>query len=160
MRAPQAGCLTGFLSVWFAGWTVGGIAAVGALFSADSLFSLEVLFLLVWLSGWAVAECFVIAVLAFLINGKEILEVDDAELRLRVCALGREWTRRYPLAEVANLRPVASDGGPLTFLAFDARNKTVRFGTDLNEPDTLRIAQAAWERVPSLRPAADAYSAA
>jgi len=153
MRAPRAGCLTAFLAVWFAGWTAGGIAAVVALFSAASRLSPATLSILIWLALWTVAELFVVALLAFMINGKEMLEVDHSELRLRVSALGRSWTRRYPLAEVSHLRPVASDSGPPTFLAFDRAGKTVRFGTDLNSPDTLRIAEAVWDRVPHLRPA-------
>ena len=88
-----------------------------------------------WLVGWLAGELLAVAVLAFLINGREVLEIDDAELRLRAEALGRSWTRRYPLAEAANLRPVASSGGSLDFLAFEYRGKTVRFGTDLSEAD-------------------------
>jgi len=152
MRAPRAGCLVAFLTVWFIGWTYGGIEAIRALFSAESLFNPLSLFLLLWLAGWLAGELFVAALLAFMIDGQEVLEVDGEELRLRAEAFGRAWTRRYALTEASNLRPVSSDEGSRTFLAFDFRGKTVRFGTDLNETATLLIAQTVWDRAPSLRP--------
>ncbi len=150
MRAPRAGCLVAALAALLVGWTAGGIAAVHALVTAGISNPASWL-LLVWLAGWLAGELFAAAALAFLINGREVLEVDDSELRLRAEALGRAWTRRYPLAEAENLRPVASSGGTLDFLAFERRGKTVRFGTDLSEADATRIAQAVWDQAPSLR---------
>lgn len=152
MRAPRAVGLRVFLGLWFAGWTFGGIEALRSLVTADSLVNPVSLFLLLWLAGWLAGELFVGALLAFLIDGREVLVLAGGELQLRVEAFGRAWTRRFPQDEAGNLRPARADDGSRTFLAFDCEGKTVRFGTDLNETDTLRVAQAVWDRVPSLSP--------
>lgn len=153
MRAPRSGCLIAFLGVWLAGWTFGGIEAMGALFSASSLLNVVSLFLLLWLAGWIVGEVAVAVFLAFLLNGAEIVTVDGEALSQRAEAFGYGYTRRWPLEHVTNLRPVSSEGGtPRDLIAFDFAGSTVRFGSGLNETDARRVAEAIWEHLPQLRP--------
>jgi hypothetical protein len=155
MRAPRSGCLITFLGVWLAGWTFGGIEAMRAVSSTDSLLNVASLFLLFWLAGWIVGELAVAAFLAFLINGAEIITANAEAISQRAEAFGYGYTRRWALEHVTNLRPVASEGGtPRDLIAFDFAGSTVRFGSGLNETDARRVAEAIWEHLPQLRPPA------
>lgn len=160
MRAPRALPLVVFLSVWLAGWTFGGIEALRAVSRADTLLNPLSLFLLVWIAGWALGEAAVIAFIAFLLRGAEIVTVDDALISLRAEAFGYGFTRIHDLAHATNLRPVAGDSSSSRdLLAFDFAGGTVRFGTSLNETDALQVARAIWERAPSLRPLSEPHHA-
>ncbi len=132
-----------FLPFWLAGWTVSGIAAVAALLSGEGS-----LFLLVWLLGWLVAELFVLYAIAWNAAGKEVVELRNRVLLIKRDVLGWGPARRYQAEEVSDLRASGFFGGPSMYswshsmsywglaggtVAFDYRDRTVRFGIQLEE---------------------------
>jgi hypothetical protein len=77
--------LLAFLSVWLAGWTVGGIAAMMELANAFHPF------LLFWLIGWAIGWIFAATTLAWMLGGSQMLTFlgQDLEITLRIFGFSR-----------------------------------------------------------------------
>jgi len=152
MPVPRAGCVAVFLGVWLTGWLFGEVSAIGALFQMGSLLNPGALFLVVWLTGWTAGGAVAAGVLAMTLGGLEIVTFTDAEVDRRAEAFGRGLNWRFEMADVTNLRKTADTNGAKSFISFDYRGKTVRFGTGLNETEAERAVQAAWSRFPRLMP--------
>jgi hypothetical protein len=143
MRARRVGCTIGFLTVWLMGWSVGEcLVANDFFFGTESLASR--LLLLVWLLPWTAFGIACMAVLAFMLNGREILTIDGNGVSRRIEAFGIGRTKQWPVGEVGNFRAAGS------FLQFDVRGKTIRTGTDLSESSATRIAEQVIARFPEL----------
>lgn len=164
MSAPRSGCLLVFLGVWFIGWTFGGISAIQGIMSVGDPLNPVSLFLLFWLVGWLAGEVAVGAIIAFFLDGREVLILDTEKLTRRAEAFNWGLSHRYEVAHVKNLRPVSSDGDggiadatedgpPREFLAFEYAGKTVRVGTNLRAEEAQQIADAMWRYDSRLAPA-------
>lgn len=151
MRSPRAIPLVVFMVIWLIVWTFGGGSAIRGLVQSFG-FNIIALFFAFWLFGWLVGEVAVLAAVAFLLNGREIITVEDGVLTRRAETFGRGLTWRYPLAEVSEVRQVgADDDKRSTFVSFKHAEKPVRFGTDLDEAGAAAIVAALHEAAPSLR---------
>ncbi len=103
-RRRGMGCLVLFLSVWLAGWTAGGIAAITALSREFGWF------ILVWLGGWAVGELAVTYFLAWLLFGSTEIVLEPDRLVVDKVLFG--WHRTSSV-ERSDIREIAQvkDGG-------------------------------------------------
>lgn len=143
MQARRVGCIIGFLTMWLMGW------AVSASFIARDLFFggeglPERLLLLAWLLPWTAFGVACAGVLAFMLNGREILTIDGNGVSRRIEAFGVGRTWQWPTGEVTSFRASGA------FLSFDVRGKTMRTGTDLTEGSAKRIAEEVIARFPGL----------
>lgn len=155
MQAPRSGCVLGFLSVWFVGWTFGGISAIRALAGLDSLLHPISLFMLAWLAGWVLGEVAVGYFIVFMAFGSEKIVVDGQTIARYAEIFGWRLGKRYSLQDATNLRPSGhGDDDARTFIAFDHSGSTVYVGTGLNETEAERIANAIIDFEPRLRPLA------
>jgi hypothetical protein len=152
MPVERAGCVAIFLSAWLIGWLFGEISALTSLFRMHSLLNPGALFLLVWLAGWTVGGVVAAAVLAMTLDGREIVSFTAEEVDRRAEAFGRGLNWKYVMPEVTNLRPTGNDDGVKSFISFDHKGKTIRFGTGLNETEAERAVEAVWVRFPQLMP--------
>jgi hypothetical protein len=96
-----------FLPVWLTGWTIGGGAAILALFTEFQLF------LLVWLIGWAAGWLFAAGTIAWMLAGAETIRVTggDLEIAHRIAGLSRRWL--YRGGEVRRLRAAEASAWPM-----------------------------------------------
>ncbi|MCW5649007.1 MAG: hypothetical protein KIS62_04615 [Ramlibacter sp.] len=62
------------------------------------------LFLMVWLAGWTLGGVFALGTVVWQFAGREVIIVGSADLQHRVEALGVGRTKTYRLSEVKNLR--------------------------------------------------------
>ncbi|MEZ0242130.1 MAG: hypothetical protein ACAH11_02060 [Sphingomonas sp.] len=94
-----------FLPFWLAGWTAGGIFAMGAFIKEPHLF------LAVWLCGWAFGWIFVALTIASQVAGAEILRVraGDLEVLHRIGPIRRRW--RYRGGAIRNLTRLYPENG-------------------------------------------------
>ena len=63
------------------------------------------------------------------LNGREIVTFTAEEVDRRAEAFGRGFNWYYAMPEVTNVRPTGGDDGVKSFISFDHRGKTIRFGT-------------------------------
>ncbi len=152
MPVERAGCVSIFLAAWLVGWLAGEVSALTALFRMESLFNLGALFLLFWLAGWTVGGVVAAAILAMTLDGREVVSFTAEEVDRRAEAFGRGLNWKYAMAEVSNLRPTGDESGVKSFISFDHKSKTIRFGTGLNETEAERAVEAVWARFPQLMP--------
>ncbi len=96
-----------FLSVWLAGWTVGGIGAIGAL-----LLTFEP-FLVFWLMGWALGWLAASSTLAWLYTGKQILRFRGQDLEVCLKVFGFVWPKVYQGREIRELSVAQLDQWPM-----------------------------------------------
>ena len=114
-----------FLSVWLCGWTVGGFAALYALFAHFSYF------LVFWLCGWALGWCLAAGTVAWMLGGSETVRVigTDLELGQHVFGYSRRWL--YQGQQIRNLS--AAGQAPWPFQSQFQWNvpffRTSRFGS-------------------------------
>jgi hypothetical protein len=162
MPVPRMGCVIAFLGVWLFGWAAGEISALRALLGL--LVEREggltgfggALFLLIWLVGWTAGGAVAGFIFLMMLDGREILTVDDTIIRRRAEAFrwGLSW--RYPLEKCSNLRPTGNGGDVKNFISFDytgpKSEKTVRLGSGLTETAAEEVAEKIWARFPSLMP--------
>ena len=150
MRVRRAGRLIAFIGLWLAGWAVGEVSVITALFTGSRPATGAPL--VVWILAWTAIGALLVALEAFLIDGQEIVTIEPAGVTRRAQAFGLGLSRSFPAGEVSAFRPAAiNEGDTCEFLAFDHRDRTVRFGTGLSEATAVRIAQQVWERFPQLR---------
>jgi hypothetical protein len=139
-----------FLAFWLAGWTAGGIAAIGALLTGDWG---ERAFLLLWLCGWAFGECFVTGAIVWQLFGREILIVTPEQFEVRK-EIGRfARTKLYKAALVRDLRaarvPHDEDERPRKdfCLEFAYDDSTVRIGEGMGEREAEHVAATVSTRI-------------
>ena len=92
-----------FLPLWLIGWTIGGVAAVGFLFSGEGGAFMAV-WLIIWALGWVVAA----AVLGWQAAGAELLGVRGGALEVRWRMWRAGGGRRYELGRIRGLSPNAA----------------------------------------------------
>jgi hypothetical protein len=106
VKARAHPILVVFLTIWLAGWTVGGGVVILQLLTEFEAF------LVVWLCGWATAWVAVAVSLIWMFTGSETLRVvgTDLEIAQHAVGLNRRWT--YQGAQVRNLRVANQPGWP------------------------------------------------
>ena len=138
----------GFLPLWWAGWTAGGVVAIMSLvFGGGSPFL--VLWLVFWFLGWV----FVAFAWFWMALGKEIVVVDDHRLSIRMDISGMGWTRTFLLSDITRFRAAGLFGpsdrweyalAPWGFsgvIAFESHGKTRRFGSQLTEDQAYTLVE-------------------
>jgi len=147
-----------FLLVWLGGWTVGGVAAIGALLSTSFQ-----PFLVFWLGGWALGEALVAATLCWLFSGVEVLRVLGSDLEVSHQMLGFTRRRLFRGSEIRDLSSYATpffgryNQMPLPFLAgnktgsvkFTYGARTIYLAAGLDEPEGRLIVDRLRQRLPS-----------
>ncbi len=156
MPVPRVGCVAAFMTLWLAGWAVGEVSALRALFSMGTSFAPGSAFLLIWLAGWTLGGVFAAGVLLLMIDGREVVTVGGEIIRRRFEALGLGLSWRYPLERSANFRPTGESDGTNSFISFDYTaakgEQPVRFGSGLTEARAEEIAERVWASFPALMP--------
>jgi hypothetical protein len=158
IRAPRNWGALIFLPIWLAGWTFGGVLAIGAFFREPRLF------LGVWLIGWLAGEAFAILAWSWAAFGEEVLTLGEGSLSLAKRIGPFQRLRRYPLHNSSNVRAAGWFASPTSFadslrpwgltggtVAFDHHGKSVRFGIGLPEHEARQVAA---ELAPYMREAA------
>lgn len=122
------------------------------------------LFLLVWLTCWALAEMYIIYVIARMYFGQEVVEITEGSFIVRQQVFGFSNERIYHLAALWNLRTIPKE--PMTpfknrykpwngqgdqTLAFDCRFGTVRFGAGISETKAAKILEIVQEKFPQYK---------
>ena len=85
-------------SLFIVPWTGGGVLAALALFRSFEWFLL--LWLVFWLWGWL----YVAGMLAWNVNGKDVIRVIGGRLEICAKALGFSWARRVPINRIRGIR--------------------------------------------------------
>jgi len=158
VRAPRNWWALIFLPIWLAGWTFGGLVALGTFLREPQLF------LGVWLLGWVAGEALAVLAWSWAAFGEEVLTFYEGVLTLAKRIGPFQRTRRFPLHETSNVRAAGWFGSPTSFadamrpwgltggtLAFDHNNRPVRFGIGLAEQEARELAT---ELAPYVRQAA------
>jgi hypothetical protein len=147
-----------FLLLWLGGWTVGGVAAIGALSSKGFQ-----PFLVFWLGGWAAGEALVAATLCWLFSGVEVLRVLGTDLEVSYQMLGFAKRRLFRGSEIRNLSSCDMPAFgrynqmPLPFLGgnkmgsvkFSYGARTIYLAAGLDEAEGQLIVDRLRERLPS-----------
>jgi hypothetical protein len=158
VRAPRNWGALIFLPIWLAGWTFGGVLAIGSFLREPQLF------LGVWLLGWAAGEAFAVLAWSWAAFGEEVLTIGERVISVAKRIGPFQKARSHPLHEASDIRAAGWFGSPTSFsdsmrpwgltggtLAFDHSGKPVRFGIGLNEHEARQLAA---ELAPYMRGAA------
>lgn len=136
-----------FLPVWLVGWAFGEVTTLRQVLTGSSIDGSS-LFTLVWLTGWTLGGAWALAMLLWLVAGRERVRVEQGTLTLEhlLGPFGRR--RRYDLQQVTRLRSMPQTGqdlmaanmtafgfGTTGALAFDYGTSTVRWGAGLDEAE-------------------------
>jgi hypothetical protein len=138
-----------FLAVWLTIWTVGGLAAIGALLTVHWS---ERLFLLLWLCGWGFGEWFAAGAIAWQLFGRELLIVTPQQIVVRK-EVGRfARTKLYDVALVRDLKaarvPSPSDERQRKDFCLEfAYDATVHIGEGMGEREAEYIAATVAARI-------------
>jgi hypothetical protein len=146
-----------FLPFWLAGWTAGGIAAIGQLLATGQLF------LVLWLCLWAVGWVFAAATIGWMISGREIVRMIGGDLEVGYRLFGYERKKRYRGSAISGLAaaPVSDlfrrSQFSVPFLMrqqtgsvrFDYGARTVYFGAGLDEAEGRLIVDKLGRKLPS-----------
>jgi hypothetical protein len=147
-----------FLPVWLVGWAFGEATVLRQLLSPSQPGGPD-LFMLLWLTGWTLGGGWVLAIVTWLVAGRERVRVEQGTLTLEH-AIGFVGRRRsYDLRQVSGLRTLpqtsqelmAGNMMPFGFgragaLAFDYGTSTVRWGAGLDEAEARVIVERLGER--------------
>jgi hypothetical protein len=159
------------LPLFFLAWSFGGIIGMPNLLSGK-VYELNpsrspiflTLFLLVWLICWALAEMYIIYVIARMYFGQEIVEITESSFIVRQQVFGFSNERVYHLTALWNLRTIPKE--PMTpfknrykpwngqgdhTLAFDYHLGTVRFGAGISETKAAKILEIVQEKFPNYK---------
>ncbi len=144
-----------FISVWLVFWTIGGIAAMGALVVSGEPF------LVLWLAFWALGWVFAAVTVALQIGGSEIIRVvGGRDLEISVGAGRWRWRKLYRGDQTRPL--TSSDPNPMGWpfraqqlqfpgmtkmgsVKFDYGAKTIRAAASVDEPEGRMIVE--WLRL-------------
>ncbi|WP_395393304.1 hypothetical protein WBP07_18735 [Novosphingobium sp. BL-8A] len=139
-----------FLCFWLTMWTLGGMAAVTALFTAPEPF------IAIWLIFWAIGWLFAASTILWQFTGSEVIRVDSGQFVHGWRLLGFSRERAYPLSQVRHLRindatPFAFNfnrgwGGPFMTrrtgcISFDYGASTIRMGQSIDEAEGRMIVE-------------------
>jgi hypothetical protein len=159
------------LPLFFLAWSFGGIIGMPNLVSGK-VYELNpsispiflTLFLLVWLTCWAITEIYIIYVIARMYFGQEIVKITESSFVVRQQVFGFSNERIHHLVDLWNLRTVPKE--PMTpfknrykpwngqgdqTLAFDNRFGTVRFGAGISEIKAAKILEIVQEKFPKYK---------
>jgi hypothetical protein len=159
------------MPLFFLAWSFGGIVGMPNLLSGK-VYELNpsispiflTLFLLVWLICWAMAEMYIIYVIARMYFGQEIVEITESSFIVRQQVFGFSNEQIYQLSDLWNLRITAKK--PMTpfknqykpwngqgehTLAFDTRLGTVRFGAGISETKAAKILEIMQGKFPQYK---------
>ena len=137
-----------FATVWMGGWVMGEVFALSTLLSSDSPTGVD-LFLLVWVTGWTIGGAFVLYMIAWILMGKEKIELHNGILSLERSVHGIGRKKKYDIQSIKSLalnpQPEYSGWGGRrnrnTFgltggtLKFDYGMKTVKFAGNIDEAE-------------------------
>jgi hypothetical protein len=159
------------LPLFFLAWSFGGIIGMpnllsGKVYELNPSISpiLLTLFLLVWLTCWALAGMYIIYVIAKMYFGLEVVEINEKSFTVRQKVLGFSNERIYSLFDIWNLRTISKE--PMTPFknrykpwngqgdqtpAFDYRLGTVRFGAGISEIKAAKILEIVQEKFPKYK---------
>ena len=154
-----------FMGFWLIGWIVGEVSVSGIFFGGQSS-GVPDYFLLVWLGGWTVGGAWVIYILAWLLFGKEIIEVTNQAIITNRVVLGLGFPKEYSIEHIKALRVsqnvntndmygwsrtgrlIGLSGG---FIAFDYGSKTINFGSGIDEAEAKQILTKITQRLSQYR---------
>ncbi len=130
-----------FLLAWLGGWSVGGWSAAQTVLQKSRNGDVE-WFLVFWLVMWLIGGLSALAVLAYMVAGKEVVTVQPGHLfvRLEVLGVGRSWD--YDSTQIKHLRIAPPLPGRQQWsgsIAFDYGASTVRFARDIEEAEAATI---------------------
>lgn len=147
-----------FLAFWLTGWTVGGIAAMTALFTHFEPF------LVVWLCGWAAGWGFAASTILFQICGAETISAHGGDLEVRSGASPLVRTWRYRGNAIRNLQSAAPTSDPFGMrhmqtpfwirprsgaVRFDYGAETVYLANGVDEPEGREVVAWLAKRLPA-----------
>jgi len=122
-----------FLVAWFLGWTVAGIKGISLLI--DHTPSRVPL----WPLGWIFGEIWVLALVLFLIGGREVVTITPDFVKCSRQRFGIGVTRQYFLHEVLNLRCGPPRYRRPGWLAFDYEGRTLELVSDITRPESVEL---------------------
>lgn len=134
-----------FLSVWLAGWSIGGVFVIIDLFSANGAWPGK-LFSLFWLAGWAVGMGLVSFSIVWQFIGREVVFVTSGSLVIESRLIYRFRRRIFPVDQVSDLKRIERTvlqsrkaGSDSPTISFDANGKTTKFGRGLDEDNAQEV---------------------
>ncbi len=148
---PKPVVLIGFLTVWFLGWTFGGMSALGGLVRGG--LGVATVFLLVWLAGWLVGETIVGFLLAYLVGGEHLLTFTNSGLNRRQQAFKIGLTWDYAAENISKLAATTTGkpGYEQEALTFDYSGTPIVIKLGTRQRDAESIAAAVLEAFPKYR---------
>jgi hypothetical protein len=150
MPVPRIKFVIAFLGLWLVGWAAGEISVLHTLTRLPSLISPMTLFYLVWLVGWTIGGVAAALLLAIVLDGKETVTFTPERIVRRIEAYGRGLDFPYSMEAAGHLRVMYDSNDEGNLIGFDWKDKTVRFGTGLNETNAEKAVDAVWEVFPQL----------
>ncbi len=96
------------LPVWLVGWTIALKWSFGLLSSVEGPPAGLLLFMAVWIPMWIAGGLWVVRTLAWMLAGKEEMEIEDGFISVRRHVLGLGRTRSYDRSHAQHLRTVAA----------------------------------------------------
>jgi len=141
----------GGLGVWLTLWTLAGVSTINLVVAGKGPTD----FFLLWLCGWAIGECAVVAILAWKLFGREVLTISPEALEGRREACFFRTTRHYDVGLVdgdfvAALVPTGEDDQwPRTDyrLELSYSGSTIRVGEGMSESEAQEFASILNERL-------------
>ncbi len=140
------------MPVWLIFWTMGGVAAFRAVLGEMPIG--ERMFLIVWLTMWAFGEVFVFYAWVWNAFGKEIVRIESGLLTTKRDVFGLGPIKSFQTMEISNLRAAGFFGNMTSWsagmafwglsggtVAFDYKDKTHRFGIQLEEKEARKIVE-------------------
>jgi hypothetical protein len=157
--------LTLFLGVWLCGWGGGEVAALIALIKGGRS-ATETMFILVWLVFWTFGGLVAFLSLVVALGGEEevVLRQSPPRIKVRDAIIPFKWNE-YDATSIRRMRYLPQT--PLdTFsrgfmpwrfpnIAFDYGMSTVRFGSNLEEPEAYAIIREITKALPMLAETAE-----
>lgn len=104
LPAPRHWFTLAILTAWQIVWAIGLVATLSAIFGPQIGSPAALFFAVAWLLGWCGAGLFSLYIIAWMLNGREIVTLDRDTLTIRRDIRGRGRDQRYRLAMIAALR--------------------------------------------------------
>lgn len=151
-----------FIALWLIGWAFGEVSVTRQLLAGDPSNG-STLFLAVWMAGWTMGGAWAAFTLAWMITGKEIIDLTSTSLHQRKQIPIFSRSRNYAVAQIRNLRraprPRPSDDsesvtGGMSFsdgaISFDYGRSTHHLAAELDDADAEYVIAEMCKRVKSL----------
>jgi hypothetical protein len=152
--ARDAGVI--FLPVWLVGWVLGLKWTIGLLLTIPGPPIELALFVGAWLVAWISGGIWSIRSLAWMLAGREEIEIDQATLTIRRRILRLARTHTYDRNHVQHLRVFKEGTDAPSFLglirdangtlAFDYGARTIRMGEGIDESEARHLLGRIQER--------------